>query len=579
MYLVPPVFAVAFSLRPGSVGAGAPRLVAPSDWVPDSREPSATGPKGSGREGWVDAAPHRAPRQRLPDFLRFLGELDHAAGRHRPVEVVATVSELGGGKSLADWMARRPNVRLDRAPDFDTWSSKVRRNLERCGRLPYRPGRRLGRAETTRSIGLFLRTYSDASGPFRWVASPSEVEADETGARLRYDLSVTGHPGFKRTASLSTAMRAPSAPDAQAREMARVILRKSLRVRPGEHVAIESWSETLEYANALVLEALRIGARPLVLYQDEPTYWAAVAENRPSSLARVGEHLRAAVAKSDALVTFFGPSDRERMHALPWSTRFRLGEYSDHLYGSAAKAGTRAVQLALGRASPASARMYGVDLAAWKEELIEGTTVDPNLLRRRARRLAGPLLKGRTLEISHPNGTRLTLGLRHRRPQVSDGLVPPARPRGDWGLVQLPAGVVSVALDERVAEGTFCSNVRNSVGVCDAVGEVEEGRWTFVGGRLDRFSYVRGQDVFGPSFERAGAGKEKAGVLSIGLNDRISMAPLLLDQKAGAVTLQIGRNDTSGGSNRVPWWAWLILHGADLTVDGTTLVRGGKLVE
>ena len=361
--------------------------------------------------------------------------------------------------------------------------------------------------------------------------------------------------------------------------MARVILRKSLRVRPGEHVAIESWSETLEYANALVLEALRIGARPLVLYQDEPTYWAAVAENRPSSLARVGEHLRAAVAKSDALVTFFGPSDRERMHALPWSTRFRLGEYSDHLYGSAAKAGTRAVQLALGRASPASARMYGVDLAAWKEELIEGTTVDPNLLRRRARRLAGPLLKGRTLEISHPNGTRLTLGLRHRRPQVSDGLVPPARPRGDWGLVQLPAGVVSVALDERVAEGTFCSNVRNSVGVCDAVGEVEEGRWTFVGGRLDRFSYVRGQDVFGPSFERAGAGKEKAGVLSVGLNDRISMSPLLLDQTAGAVTLQIGRNDTSGGSNRVPWWAWLILHGADLTVDGTTLVRGGKLVE
>jgi len=580
MYLVPPDFAVAFSLRPGTAGATATRPKPPPEWVANSpREWNSAGGGSSELDGWVEARRSRAPRQRLPDLLRFLGELDRAAGRRAPVAVIASVPDLGGAKALTDWRVRRPNVRFDRVSDFDAWSSKVLRNLERCGRIPYRPGHHLGRAETTRSIGLFLRSYSSSSGPFQWVASPSEVDADETGARLRYDLSVTGHPEFKKPHPVPPTMRGRKAPDAQVREMARVILRKSLRVRAGEHVAIESWSETLEYANALVLETLRIGAHPLVLYQDEPTYWAAVAENRPSRLARVGDHLRAAIAKSDALVTFFGPSDRERMHALPWSTRFRLGEYGDHLYGAAARAGTRAVQLALGRASPASARMYGVDLATWRAELITGTTVDPGLLRRRARRLVGPLLRGRALEISHPNGTRLILGLRHRRPQVSDGIVPPAAPRGDWSLVQLPAGVVSVALDERVAEGTFGSNVRNSVGVCDAVGDVEEGRWTFRGGRLERFSYVRGQDVFTPSYERAGPGKERVGVLSIGLNDRISVAPLLFDQMAGALTLQIGRNDTSGGTNHVAWWAWLILKGADLKVDGTALVREGRLVE
>jgi len=411
------------------------------------------------------------------------------------------------------------------------------------------------------------------------VASSDEVAADDAGSRLRYDLSVTGHPGFKKPGAVQSLMRTSAVPDAHARQMARVVLRKCLRVRPGEHVVVESWSETIEYANAFVLETLRLGARPLLLYQDEPTYWAAVAENRPSNLARVGNHLRAAIAKSDALVTFFGPSDRERSHALPWATRFRLGEYPDALYGAAAKAGTRAVQLALGRASPASARMYGVDLTAWKAELVSGTTVDPALLHRRARRISRAFLAGRSVDISHPNGTRLRLGLRHRRPQVSDGLVPAARPKGDWSLVQLPAGVVSVALDERLADGIFRSNVRNSVGVSDTVGEVEGGLWTFSEGRLGRFSYERGHELFSQSYERAGPGKDRVGVLSVGLNDRISMAPLLRDQEAGALTLQIGRNDSAGGTNHANWWGWLILRGGDMKVDGKALVTSGKLVD
>jgi len=575
VYLRPPDFAVALALGPGRADLERIRPGAPV----------GTGASGSGVGralaigDWAEAVPGRDPTARSRDFLRFLGGVERAVGRGSPVRVIVRMPDPGGVPGLWEWATRHPNVRLEREDDLGAWSTRVQRNLGASGRLPVSKGDAAGRAETSRAIGLFLGTYSDVSGPFEWVASPGEVAESDAGRRLRYELSVTGHPGFKKPLAVRRTVSVPSAPDARAREMARVVLRRCLRVRPGEHVAIETWSETLEYANAFVLEAFKAGARPLVLYQDEPTYWAAVAETRPSNLARVGDHLRAAVAKSDALVTFFGPSDRERHHALPWKTRYRLGEYLDHLYGAAAKAGTRAVQLALGRASPASARMYGVDLAAWKEELIAGTIVDPQLLRRRAQRVARRFAEGRTIEISHANGTRLTLGLRHRRPEVSDGIVPPARAAHVWGFVQLPAGVTTVALDERVGEGTFRSNVPNSVGVSDTVGEVEEGRWTFSGGRLDRFSYVRGQELFEQSYERAGPGRERVGTLSVGLNDRIAMSPLLLDQAAGALTLQIGRNDHVGGATPVLWWAWLILRGGDLRVDGTTLVRGGKLVE
>jgi leucyl aminopeptidase (aminopeptidase T) len=223
--------------------------------------------------------------------------------------------------------------------------------------------------------------------------------------------------------------------------------------------------------------------------------------------------------------------------------------------------------------------MYGVNLGAWRDELVEGTSVDPELLHRRARRIARLLFNGRQVEISHPNGTRLRLGLRHRRPQVSDGLVPPARRGGDWSLVQLPAGLVAVALDERVADGVLVSNVANSVGVFDTVGEVDGGRWTFSDGRLSRFTYDRGQELFAESYARGGVGKDRIGVLSVGLNERISTAPLLRDQEVGVLTLQLGRNDTAGGTNHVGWWAWLLLRGADLIVDGTALVKRGTLVE
>ncbi len=482
------------------------------------------------------------------------------------------------GPDLRSWLYRRPNFHPDWREDLSSWTRRVSEELERAGRRTPPEKQAPKQGETARAIGLFLASYSGSSDPFQWIASPTVVGTDRATARLRYELSVTGHPGFKKPPRVRIPMRSPATPDPRARAMARVVLRKSLRVHRGEHVAIESWSETLDYANAFVLEALALGARPIVLYQDEPTYWAAVASTPPSDLARVGDHLRAAIAKSDALVTFFGPSDRERYHALPATTMFRLGEYSDKLYGAAAKAGTRAVQLALGRASPGSARMYGVDLDPWRDELVEGTSVDPQLLHRRARRAARLLGNGSTLEVAHPNGTRLRLGLRHRRPQVSDGLVSPARPKGDWSLVQLPAGVVSVALDERVADGVLVSNVANTVGVCDTVGEVDGGRWTFSDGRLTRFRYDVGQDLFTESYARGGPGKERPGVLSIGLNDRISMAPLLRDQEAGVLTLQIGRNDTSGGTNHVGWWAWLLLRDADLKVDGAAIVRGGKLV-
>jgi leucyl aminopeptidase (aminopeptidase T) len=570
LFLHPPDFAIAFSLDPR-----------PRDGVGRASQPSLPSPAASYLAPLLQSWPAPSPPLgigRLRPLMAFGAAVSLLDRRPDTILVVATLPGLVSTQEFLHWRRRHPNVQLELQPSAEAWRARIHPALAALGKRGGGSRRFGSRGELVRSIRLFLEGYTPSSGPFQWVAPAADLARHAAVGRLRYDLSATGHVGFMRTdlsASLMTHVHPPELP---LREMARALLRKSLDVRKGERVTIECWSSAVAPANALVIEALRLGAQPLLLYQDEPTYWAAARDVRAADLARVGAHVRAALERSDVFISFFGPSDRERFHALPRPLLLKLGEYQDVLYAVAAKAAARSVQLALGRVSDASARMYGVEIERWRRELVEATMVDPNELRRRGRRLAERLATGREVTIRHANGTHLRLGLRHRPPQVSDGKVERGASGDDWNLVQLPAGVVLTALDEQVADGVFRSNVANSVGVMDTVGEVRGGTWTFEQGRLVRFDYEEGRELFAQSYDRAGAGRERPGILSIGLNERIEIAPLLQDQAYGAVTLQLGKNDRLGGRTRTPWWAWLILRGADISVDGVRIVRAGRLV-
>jgi len=343
---------------------------------------------------------------------------------------------------------------------------------------------------------------------------------------LRYALAVTAHPGFIAPGGVLASMTAHEALDARSREMAKTVLTRSLRVRPGENLTIDTWSGTLPYARAFVLEARRLGARPFLVLRDEAAFWAAVDEVRPAELAGLGQPETAALARTDCLVSFFGPSDRARYHALPEKTMLELCKYEDAWYNAVRKAGLRSVQLAIGRASEPSAKMYGVDLAQWQDELVEGTKVDPKTMRRAGRKIASAFKAGREVRVRHANGTELTVRLRGKSAQVEDGIAD--RPRGkSWAFPSLPSGVVRAPLDESFAEGTFVSNVSSSVGLSHGVGEFAGGRWTFAGGKLRRATFEKGQRLFDEGFTTARKGKEKPGSISIGLNPAISMIPLM----------------------------------------------------
>ena len=361
------------------------------------------------------------------------------------------------------------------------------------------------------------------------------------------------------------------------RTFARSLLRRTLRVRPGESVTIEAWTHALPWATACAQEAVEMGAHPMILYQDDATFWRLVDNGRARELGAVGDHELAALGKTDAYAFFEGPSDRGRYHALPEATRHALESWQENWWNTIRKSGTRCAWILLGRAVAGSARYHGIALGPWREELYRASLVDPASMRRVGDRIARRKASCRSVEIRHRNGTALTLRLRGRVPVVHDGSVDAGDLRAGHFVEEVPSGYVPVAVDERFAEGTLVSNVPGRG--MDGHVRLEGGRWEFARGRLTSFHYARGEAVLAREYAAAPPeGRDRPGVLSIGLNPYLTHSPLVTDQRLGRVMLMIGGNEHHGGSNANPFRAYLMLDGATVEIDGRAVLRDGRVL-
>lgn len=374
----------------------------------------------------------------------------------------------------------------------------------------------------------------------------------------------------------------PRYPESTRRALARNVLRNCLLLRRGEKLFVETWSGTQAWAESLMLEARILGARPILVVEDEATYWKSVEEAPASHLGQVGAHEWAALKASDAHVYFWGPYDTVREEALPPSVRTRIHANDHEWFRLVQRSGIRAIRWDLGRTSEVWARRYGVDLAKWRSELIEGATLDPRPMRRDGRRLAKRFRTGKSLRITHDNGTDLTLRLAGRRARVDDGVLDDEDVRSGDVVQVVPSGVTAVTVDERYADGTFISEGSSGVAFSDDAPDqipLRGGRWSFRNGKLTDYSFESGGLEFRRAFRAAGPGKERPGQISVGLNPSTTSIPLLFDQERGVVSLTIGRNSEMGGHNRGSRFvAYSSLRKADLTLDGTPLLRGGELV-
>jgi leucyl aminopeptidase (aminopeptidase T) len=362
--------------------------------------------------------------------------------------------------------------------------------------------------------------------------------------------------------------------NAQADRLARNVLRSRLNLQPKEKVIIECYPSSLPWANGFVREARRRGAQPLLHYEDEAGYWSAVSEGQAGLLGAPADHEMAALAEADVYVYFWGPENLRRRWALDERTSEKLTAFNSRWYEVARKNGVRGARMGIARATPENAKTFGVPYATWFSELYAASTRDIAPIVRQASRLRRLLEKGGTVHLRHSNGTDLSFALARREMRESVGRVTPAEMKTAFGMMaSVPEALVYISVDESTGEGTIVANRPTRQGA----GAREGGRWTLKDGRLVDYRYRTGGAEFRADFEAAPTGRDRPALLEIGLDPNLRVSPLLEESERGAVSFGIGGNANYGGKTRVPFLDWLTVGGAELTLDGRTLVKGGQV--
>ena len=359
--------------------------------------------------------------------------------------------------------------------------------------------------------------------------------------------------------------------------VARALVGSAIALKRGEHVVIVTWNHTLPWAAGCVVEARRIGARPILLLEDEGSFWRSL-DQAPSARLWSGltTPVKAALRYADALIYFPGPADRPRLHSLP---AHLLGPFlgsDDDWLRQARTEHLRGVRCLLGNASDAQAEHWGVPGAMWRSQLIRAITeVDYDALRSRSVRAARLLRMGRALHISAADGTDVRLRLRGRLPWVDDGVTDAEDVRRGRNLAVAPGGSVVVAIDEGSAEGVAVANRPSYL----TRGRVDGGQWEIESGRLRNYWYAEGGESFEGEFSSAPRGRETVSLFALGLNPALAPGvPQAEDQEAGTVTLAIGGNTLYGGRNRCRYLSWLTIGEATVAVDGAPLVDRGQIL-
>lgn len=353
--------------------------------------------------------------------------------------------------------------------------------------------------------------------------------------------------------------------------LARNVIRKSLRIQPKESVIVECWNHGLEPAKEILYQLRAAGARPMLLFEDEATYWRSVETLPDTKLGQVSKSEWSALAAADAYIFLPGPADivryRKNLEKSQAATAYNSGWYK-----RAEKAGLRGTRVLLGYVSPERAASYGFDYDAWRAMVLEASSADFTAVSRKAKKVAALLSREAEVEITAPNGTRLTFELKGRPGRAEDGIVDKEDLKKGHFMVNVPPGYAIAIPDETSAEGTIVFD-RPAPYLGTSISGL---RFDFEDGHAT-WSAETNEEVIRSWYERSKGARDRIAALGIGVNPAARYGFLQDDLVAGAVEIDIGDNTEEGGRNKSDFGFGSRLSQATVRVGKKILVDGGRL--
>jgi len=341
------------------------------------------------------------------------------------------------------------------------------------------------------------------------------------------------------------------------RKVAKKVLSESLDLKKGETLTVESWNNGLDFARIIVAEARALGATAVLLLEDEEAYMEGVSRAPRDSLGKMGRNEYEMLQATDAYVFVPGPllaayQTRVNPKLMSDSTR-----YNRSWYEAAEKAKLRGARLTFGYVGEEMAGVAGKTIQEVVEGQLRAALVDFGEISRVAKRISSLLADGAEAEL-RSGESRLQFRLKGKA-TVEDGVVSSADVKSGDNVTYVPPGMVSIDVEPASASGTV--KVSKTL---TRLGLLQDAQLTFGNGRLTKWKSRNDMEMLNELVSSVPEEGRRLLGLNVGVNPK--MGYLLWQDRmvAGSVT--------AAGFGFTP-----VFRGADLTVGGKQVVRGGKL--
>jgi leucyl aminopeptidase (aminopeptidase T) len=221
-------------------------------------------------------------------------------------------------------------------------------------------------------------------------------------------------------------------------QLARKVILETLRLKQGDSVTVETWNGGLSLARRFVVEARKVGAHPILIFEDEDAYVESVRNAPRDEVGKMGKHEYQLLSSTDAY--FFIPSEvlegytrRLTPEEVDQST-----EYGDSWYEAAEKAGLRGARMSFGFAGKELARMLGKKAEEIRLHQMKATLVDFGALRRTAEGLETRIPDGGKAVLS-AGGSQLSFEFGEGA-AIEDGIVDEDDVTAGRNMAYLPPG-------------------------------------------------------------------------------------------------------------------------------------------
>src|SRR5437899_10080183 len=235
--------------------------------------------------------------------------------------------------------------------------------------------------------------------------------------------------------------------------LARQVVRTSLRLGWTDVYIIYTNPPTTPLAEALALEARRVGSdTPLTLMTDD-LWFTSMQELSTKWLSTASPAEHAIAGAETAHIYLGGPADARRMRDIPPEKVEANSVGGDRQHEPRRKRRVRDIDLPIGRLTPERAETYGLDYEKWHSSYHKALAVDLKEIQREGRALARALRGRKKARIGSAAGTDLPFETKGIAPKLSDGIISPEDIHRGFVRTALPAGRLEAPVRPQSVEG------------------------------------------------------------------------------------------------------------------------------